>query len=231
MPLDGTLEAEIFRDKDLKRCAVCGGVFVPKSNRAKYWPRLAPPEFTGGRKQKVNEKEVCCGQLGAEKALIYQAPQAPSRGGWYKLSQAPENGLLTVHKTRYDKHDLHHQPEKAFSFTRLPNFSLKPPHSSLCPNEAKVLYAFILRRTELSRKNGWADDCGRIYLYYPICEVVTCSTVGGKRRSIPCGNCSMPDWWRFRNKAVENPTAFSPNPMKRFQNTDFKKSGYGTPEG
>ena len=36
LPLDGTLEAEIFRDKDLKRCAVCGGVFVPKSNRAKY---------------------------------------------------------------------------------------------------------------------------------------------------------------------------------------------------
>ena len=27
LPLDGTLEAEIFRDKDLKRCAVCGGVF------------------------------------------------------------------------------------------------------------------------------------------------------------------------------------------------------------
>ena len=38
---DGTLEAEIFRDKDLKRCAVCGGVFVPKSNRAKYCPGCA----------------------------------------------------------------------------------------------------------------------------------------------------------------------------------------------
>ena len=41
LPLDGTLEAEIFRDKDLKRCAVCGGVFVPKSNRAKYCPDCA----------------------------------------------------------------------------------------------------------------------------------------------------------------------------------------------
>ena len=38
LPLDGTLEAGIFRDKDLKRCAVCGGVFVPKSNQAKYCP-------------------------------------------------------------------------------------------------------------------------------------------------------------------------------------------------
>ena len=41
LPLDGTLEAEIFRDKDLKHCAVCGGVFVPKSNRAKYCPGCA----------------------------------------------------------------------------------------------------------------------------------------------------------------------------------------------
>ena len=41
LPLDGTLEAEIFRDKDLKRCEVCGGVFVPKSNRAKYCPGCA----------------------------------------------------------------------------------------------------------------------------------------------------------------------------------------------
>ncbi len=33
LPLDRTLEAEIYRDRDLKRCAECGGVFVPKSNR------------------------------------------------------------------------------------------------------------------------------------------------------------------------------------------------------
>ncbi|WP_337960282.1 replication initiator protein A [Ligilactobacillus ruminis] len=65
-----------------------------------------------------------------------------------------------------------HQPEKAFSFTRLPNFLFEAPTFKPLSNEAKVLYAFILRRTELSRKNGWADDCGRIYLYYPICEVV-----------------------------------------------------------
>lgn len=41
LPQDGTLEAEIFRGKDLKRCSVCGGVFVPKSNRAKYCPDCA----------------------------------------------------------------------------------------------------------------------------------------------------------------------------------------------
>ena len=41
LPLDGTLEAEIFLDKDLKRCSVCGKPYVPKSNRAKYCPDCA----------------------------------------------------------------------------------------------------------------------------------------------------------------------------------------------
>ena len=41
LPQIGTLEAEVFRDKELKRCAVCGRVFVPKSNRAKYCPDCA----------------------------------------------------------------------------------------------------------------------------------------------------------------------------------------------
>ena len=54
-----------------------------------------------------------------------------------------------------------HQPEKAVSFTRLPNFLFEAPSFTPLSNEAKVLYAFILRRTDLSRKNGWADEYGR----------------------------------------------------------------------
>ena len=105
-----------------------------------------------------------------------------------------------------------HQPEKAFSFTRLPNFLFEAPTFQPLSNEAKVLYAFVLRRAELSRKNGWADEYGRVYLYYPIC-----SAAGGRKRSTPCGSCSMRGWWKSRNRAVENPTAFTRNPMKRFQ--------------
>ncbi len=40
-PLDGTLEAEIYRDSALKRCSVCGKPYVPKSNRGKYCPDCA----------------------------------------------------------------------------------------------------------------------------------------------------------------------------------------------
>ncbi len=44
-------------------------------------------------------------------------------------------------------------------------------------NRAKILYAMILRRTDLSRRNEWTDDYGKIYLYYPInevCELLHC---------------------------------------------------------
>ena len=80
-----------------------------------------------------------------------------------------------------------HQPEKAFSFTRLPNFLFEAPTFKPLSNEAKVLYAFILRRTELSRKNGWADDCGRMTAdgfscITPSVKWLTCSTVGGRKR-------------------------------------------------
>lgn len=41
LPLDRTLEAEIYRDCALKRCSVCGKPYVPKSNRGKYCPNCA----------------------------------------------------------------------------------------------------------------------------------------------------------------------------------------------
>jgi len=66
-----------------------------------------------------------------------------------------------------------HQPEKPQNFTRLPSFLFEAPAYQPLSNEAKILFAFILRRTELSRRNKWADEYGRVYLYYPICEVVS----------------------------------------------------------
>ena len=80
-----------------------------------------------------------------------------------------------------------HQPEKAVSFTRLPNFLFEAPTFTPLSNEAKVLYAFILRRTDLSRKNGWADEYGRIYLYYPINEVVELLHCGRQKGQYPTG--------------------------------------------
>ena len=55
LPQIGTLEAEIFRDKELnavRSAAVCSSLNPTGQSTAP----TAPPEFTGGRKQKVNGK-------------------------------------------------------------------------------------------------------------------------------------------------------------------------------
>ena len=94
-----------FTGRDLKRCAECGGV-SSRSPTGANTAQTAPPEFTGGRKQKVNGKEVCCGRLAERESLDLQGSADPQPGRLVS-SFAPENGPLTVHKTRYDKHDLY----------------------------------------------------------------------------------------------------------------------------
>ena len=60
---------------------------------------------------------------------------------------------------------------KIEGFTQLPNFLFESSRYSNLSSDAKVLYAMLLRRTELSRKNEWADEAGRIYIYFTIEEV------------------------------------------------------------
>ena len=146
-----------------------------------------------------------------------------------------------------------HQPEKAFSFTRLPNFLFEAPTFKPLSNEAKVLYAFILRRTELSRKNewaddwvlyafilrrtelsrknGWADDCGRIFLYYPICEVVDLLHCGRQKAVNTLRELQYAGLVEIQKQGCGKPNRIFPKSYEAVPNTDFKKSGSGTPEG
>ena len=59
LPLAGTLEAEIYRGRDLKCCAVCGGVFVPKSNRAKYCPDCAARVHRRQKTESERKRRSC----------------------------------------------------------------------------------------------------------------------------------------------------------------------------
>ena len=110
-----------------------------------------------------------------------------------------------------------HQPEKSVSFTRLPNFLFEAPTFTPLSNEAKVLYAFILRRTDLSRKNGWADEYGRIYLYYPICEVVALLHCGRQKAVNTLRELQYAGLAEIQKQGCGKPNRISQNPMKRFQ--------------
>ena len=66
LPQMEALEAEVFKDRDTKRCVVCGQAFLPKSNRAKYCPdcaarvhrrQKAESERKGGQEWKIRGQE------------------------------------------------------------------------------------------------------------------------------------------------------------------------------
>ena len=124
-----------------------------------------------------------------------------------------------------------YRPEKSVSFTRLPNFLFEAPTFTLLSNEAKILYAFILRRTEMSRKNGWADEFGRIFLYYPICEVVALLHCGRQKAVNTLQELQYVGLEEIQKQGCGKPNRIYPKSYEAVPNADFKKFGSGTPEG
>ena len=59
-----------------------------------------------------------------------------------------------------------------FSFYRIPKLLVIDECFRSISTDAKLLYGLMLDRMSLSIKNGWTDDLGRVYIYFPIEEVM-----------------------------------------------------------
>ena len=63
-----------------------------------------------------------------------------------------------------------------FKFVRVPKLLFEARYKNLS-TDAKILYSLLFERMELSRKNGWHDDDGSVYIYFTleeVCEVLGC---------------------------------------------------------
>ena len=69
LPLDRELETALFHRLDAKRCAVCGALFTPGSNRAKYCPECAGRMKRINAAQRKRKQRAKCHALGAENPL------------------------------------------------------------------------------------------------------------------------------------------------------------------
>ena len=66
-----------------------------------------------------------------------------------------------------------------FSFYRVPKVLFtKEQFKDLSP-DAKILYGIMLDKLDLSVKNNWTDDQGRVYIIYTIEQIM---------RDLCCGN-------------------------------------------
>ena len=59
-----------------------------------------------------------------------------------------------------------------FSFIRVPTILFTDDQYKYVSAEAKVLYGILLRRMDLSAKNGWIDDKGRVYIICTLSEIM-----------------------------------------------------------
>ena len=58
-----------------------------------------------------------------------------------------------------------------FSFFRIPKALFSEKEFASLSTDAKLLYGILLDRISLSKKNGWIDGDGYVYIIYTIAEL------------------------------------------------------------
>ena len=59
-----------------------------------------------------------------------------------------------------------------FVFYKIPKLLFKDKRYSKISSDAKLLYALLLDRMSLSKKNGWVDEEKRVYIYFSVREIM-----------------------------------------------------------
>ena len=61
--------------------------------------------------------------------------------------------------------------DNRYSFLMVPWDLITEPKFRDLSMESRVLYSLMLDRVQLSTKNNWHDDYGRVFIYYTIAEI------------------------------------------------------------
>ena len=72
LPLDDGLCAALLHRADMKKCVLCGGSYLPKSNRAKYCPECAVATRRKKEAERQRKRYYDSTHLEPKKVLIFQ---------------------------------------------------------------------------------------------------------------------------------------------------------------
>ena len=67
---------------------------------------------------------------------------------------------------------FYNQENEQYLFLQIPKVLIKDARFKNLSGDAKILYGLLLDRTSLSKKNGWTDDEGRVYIIYTQEEIM-----------------------------------------------------------
>lgn len=78
-------------------------------------------------------------------------------------------------------YDYYYGPEsEQFAFYRIPKVLFEAEGVREISTEAKVLYGLMLDRMQLSARNKWLDENGRVYIYYTVKQIMDALSVSNK---------------------------------------------------
>ena len=76
--------------------------------------------------------------------------------------------------------DYYYGPEaEQFAFYRIPKILFEAENVSLS-TDAKLLYGIFLDRMQLSAKNKWLDDNGRVYIFFTVKQIMKAMQISNK---------------------------------------------------
>ena len=68
-----------------------------------------------------------------------------------------------------------------FAFYRIPKALFTDPAFRSISTDAKALYGLLLDRMNLSARNDWLDEQGRVYIVFTVEEIMECLACGNKK--------------------------------------------------
>ncbi len=78
-------------------------------------------------------------------------------------------------------YDYYYGPEsEQFAFYRIPKLLFEAERVRDISTDAKLLYGLMLDRMQLSAKNGWLDENGRVYIYYTVKQIMNALSCSNK---------------------------------------------------
>lgn len=70
---------------------------------------------------------------------------------------------------------------ESYTFYRVPKILFTETVFDRLSTDAKLLYGLLLDRMQLSLKNGWVDEEGKVFIYYTVESIMEALTCGNKK--------------------------------------------------
>ena len=70
---------------------------------------------------------------------------------------------------------------ESYTFYRVPKILFTEKVFDHLSTDAKLLYGLLLDRMQLSLKNGWVDEDGKVFIYYTVESIMDALTCGNKK--------------------------------------------------